>query len=293
MGCSGNCMKKWNLVVDVAECHGCNNCFVACKDEYVGNQFPGYSAPQPLHGHKWINIQYRERGRSPMVDAAYLPTMCNHCDNAPCVAKGNGAVVKRPDGIVIIDPQRAKGRKDLVDACPYGAIWWNAELEVPQTWIFDAHLLDQGWQAPRAVESCPTTALRALRVDDEEMVRIRQDEQLEVLAPEWNTQPRVYYKNLHRYAANFIGAVVLVEQTGTVECAADVTIELWQQQRLLQSVVTDCFGEFKFDGLAPHSGTYTVRLLAKDAEAEAHELEMAGESIVMQDIVLQRRKAIS
>jgi hypothetical protein len=45
--------------------------------------------------------------------------------------------------------------------------------------------------------------------------------------------------------------------------------------------------------LAPHSGTYTVRLLAKDAEAEAHELEMAGESIVMQDIVLQRRKAIS
>jgi Fe-S-cluster-containing dehydrogenase component len=286
-------MKKWNLVVDVAECHGCNNCFVACKDEYVGNQFPGYSAPQPLHGHKWINIKYRERGRSPMVDAAYLPTMCNHCDNAPCVAKGNGAVVKRPDGIVIIDPQRAKGRKDLIDACPYGAIWWNAELELPQTWIFDAHLLDQGRQAPRAVESCPTTALRALRVDDEEMARIRQDEQLEVLEPERNTQPRVYYKNLHRYAANFIGAVVLVEQTGTVECAADVTIELWQQQRLLQSAVTDCFGEFKFDGLAPHSGIYTVRLLAQDTEARTHEVEMAGESIVMQDIVLQQRNAVS
>jgi Fe-S-cluster-containing dehydrogenase component len=286
-------MKKWNLVVDVAECHGCNNCFVACKDEYVGNQFPGYSAPQPLHGHKWINILYRERGRSPMVDAAYLPTMCNHCDNAPCVAKGGGAVVKRPDGIVIIDPERAKGRKDLVDACPYGAIWWNAELEVPQTWIFDAHLLDQGWQAPRAVESCPTAALRALRVDDEEMARIRQHEQLEVLAPERDTRPRVYYKNLHRYSTNFIGGAVLFEQSGTVECAADVTIELWQQQRLLQSVVTDCFGEFKFDGVAPHSGTYTVKLLAKNAENQVRELEMAGESIVMQDIVLQRPKAIS
>ena len=286
-------MKKWNLVVDVAECHGCNNCFVACKDEYVGNQFPGYSAPQPLHGHKWINILYRERGRSPMVDAAYLPTMCNHCDNAPCIAKGGGAVVKRPDGIVIIDPERAKGRKDLVDACPYGAIWWNAELEVPQTWIFDAHLLDQGWQAPRAVESCPTAALRALRVDDEEMARIRQHEQLEVLAPERDTRPRVYYKNLHRYSTNFIGGAVLFEQSGTVECAADVTIELWQQQRLLQSVVTDCFGEFKFDGVAPHSGTYTVKLLAKNAENQVRELEMAGESIVMQDIVLQRPKAIS
>jgi len=286
-------MKKWNLVVDVAECHGCNNCFVACKDEYVGNQFPGYSASQPLHGHKWINILYRERGRSPMVDAAYLPTMCNHCDNAPCIAKGNGAVVKRADGIVIIDPERAKGRKDLVDACPYGAIWWNAELEVPQTWIFDAHLLDQGWQAPRAVESCPTGALRALQVTDQEMARIRQHEQLEVLAPERDTRPRVYYKNLHRYAANFIGGAVLVEQTGAVECGADVTIELWQQQRLLQSVVTDCFGEFKFDGLEPHSGTYTVRLLANNTEDQARELEMAGESIVMQDIVLQRPMAIS
>jgi hypothetical protein len=72
-----------------------------------------------------------------------------------------------------------------------------------------------------------------------------------------------------------------------------VTIELWQQQRLLQSVVTDCFGEFKFDGLEPHSGTYTVRLLANNTEDQARELEMAGESIVMQDIVLQRPKAIS
>jgi hypothetical protein len=62
---------------------------------------------------------------------------------------------------------------------------------------------------------------------------------------------------------------------------------------LVQSVVTDCFGEFKFDGLAPHSGTYTVRLVARDTEAEARELDMAGESIVMQDIVLRRRKANS
>ena len=281
-------MKKWNLVIDAAECHGCNNCFVACKDEHVGNQFPGYSAPQPLHGHKWINILYRERGRAPLVDATYLPTMCNHCDNAPCIAKGNGAVVKRPDGIVIIDPERAKGRRDLVDACPYGAIWWNAELEVPQTWIFDAHLLDQGWEAPRAVQSCPTTALRALQVTDADMVRIRQDEQLAVLAPEHNTQPRVYYKNLHRFTSNFIGGVVLFEDQGVVDCAANVKMELWQQQTLLQKLVTDSFGEFKFDGLAPHSGSYTVRLLPADANAQSLQIEMAGDAIVLQDVVLSR-----
>ena len=121
-------MNKWNLIVDVAECTNCNLCTLAAMDEYVGNEFPGYSAPMPKHGHKWIDILQKERGQLPMIDIAYVPTMCNHCDNAPCVAKGGGAVTKRADGIVLIDPVKAKGRKDLVDACPYGHIWWNEEL---------------------------------------------------------------------------------------------------------------------------------------------------------------------
>ena len=52
---SGDNMKKWNLVIDVAKCTNCNNCFLADKDEYVGNDFPGYAAPQPRHGHRWRN----------------------------------------------------------------------------------------------------------------------------------------------------------------------------------------------------------------------------------------------
>ncbi|MFO1466404.1 MAG: hypothetical protein U1F35_08200 [Steroidobacteraceae bacterium] len=30
-------VKKWNLVIDVAACHNCRNCFIAAKDEHVGN----------------------------------------------------------------------------------------------------------------------------------------------------------------------------------------------------------------------------------------------------------------
>ena len=97
---------------------------------------PAIPQPMPKHGHKWINILQKERGQvtgqSPMIDIAYVPTMCNHCDDAPCVAKGGGAVKKRDDGIVLIDPEKAKGRKDLVDACPYGHIWWNEEHQLPQ-----------------------------------------------------------------------------------------------------------------------------------------------------------------
>jgi Fe-S-cluster-containing dehydrogenase component len=77
-------MKKWNLVVDVAECHGCNNCLSPVRTS-TSATISGYCAPNPAW--PWIDIQYRERGRAPVVDAAYLPTMCNHCDNAPCVAQ--------------------------------------------------------------------------------------------------------------------------------------------------------------------------------------------------------------
>ena len=48
--------------------------------------------------------------------------MCNHCDDAPCVRAGGGAIRKRDDGIVVIDPVAARGRRDLIDSCPYGAI---------------------------------------------------------------------------------------------------------------------------------------------------------------------------
>jgi hypothetical protein len=29
-------------------------------DEYVGNDWPGWAAPMPKHGHKWINILQKE-----------------------------------------------------------------------------------------------------------------------------------------------------------------------------------------------------------------------------------------
>ncbi len=182
-------MNKWNLIIDVAECTNCNLCTLAAMDEYVGNEFPGYSAPMPKHGHKWINILQKERGQVPTVDVAFVPTLCNHCDNAPCVAKGGGAVVKRADGIVLIDPVKAKGRKDLVEACPYGHIWWNEELSLPQAWTFDAHLIDQGWKQTRGQQSCPTGAMRAICVDDDTMAKLAAEQGLETIKPELGTKP--------------------------------------------------------------------------------------------------------
>ena len=252
--------NKWNMIIDVAECTNCNLCTLAAMDEYVGNEFPGYSAPMPRHGHKWIDILQKERGQVPMVDVAFVPVMCNHCDNAPCIAKGGDAVKKRADGIVLIDPVKAKGRKDLVETCPYGQIWWNEELQLPQAWTFDAHLLDQGWQQTRGQQSCPTGAMRAIKVSDEEMDRMVKDEGLAVMQPEAGTKPRVYYRNLWRYTTCLIGGSVSVEQDGAVDCVEGATVRLVKDGLGVAAAITDNYGDFKFDRLPENSGTYSVEV---------------------------------
>jgi Fe-S-cluster-containing dehydrogenase component len=278
-------MSQWNLIIDVARCENCNNCVLANKDEYVGNDFPGYTAAHPPSGAGTIQIHRQVRGDLHLVDAAYLPALCNHCDDAPCVKAGGGCVSKRADGIVIIDPVKSKGRKDLVDACPYGSIVWNEEQGVPQNWIFDAHLLDQGWKEPRCVQSCPTDAMRSIKVDNAEMARLAAAEGLTVLKPELATKPRVYYKNAHRFTHCFVGGSVLARHAGVLDCVSGAHVELFKDGKSMQVTQTDAFGDFKFDGLAADSGRYNVRI--SHAAQESAEMEvLLGQTQVLGNIEL-------
>jgi Fe-S-cluster-containing dehydrogenase component len=189
-------MKKYRLIIDVEKCENCNNCFLACKDEHVGNEWPGYAAAQPDQGPGWITVRGKERGTYPFIDVAYLPVPCMHCSDSPCERAGKGAVVRRLDGIVIIDPIKAKGRKDLLSCCPYGSIRWNEDLHIPQKCTFCAHLLDAGWQKPRCVQSCPTGALSFISADDCEMKKIVEDQGREAYNAAGHTGALVYYRNL-------------------------------------------------------------------------------------------------
>jgi Fe-S-cluster-containing dehydrogenase component len=249
------------MIIDVAECTNCNLCTLATSDEYVDNAFPGYAAPMPKHGHKWIDILQNERGQGTQFDIAYAPTMCNHCDDAPCVKAGkDGAVKKRPDGIVIIDPEKAKGQKQIVDSCPYGHVWWNEKLQLPQHWNFDAHLIDMGWSQPRGGQVCPTGAMKAVRVGDDEMARMAKAEGLETLKPELGTKPRVWYRNLWRYSTAFVAGSVSASVKGRVECVEGADVRLLKNGVPAAEAKTDNYGDFKFDKLPENSGAYVVEI---------------------------------
>lgn len=280
-------MEKWNLIVDVSECTNCNLCALACQDEYVGNDWPGVAAEMPRHGHRWIDIKRKERGQPPVVDVAYVPVMCQHCDDAPCmkVAK-DGAIRKRDDGIVIIDPEKARGQKEIVDACPYDAVFWNEEKQLPQAWPFDAHLLDAGWKEPRAATSCPTGAIKALKVEDAEMDRLRASEGLEALDPAAATKPRVWYKNLYRFSKCFVAGTVAAEIDGVDECVEGAKVTLRRGDSVVGETTTDAYGEFKIDRLDPASGGYTVTVSKDGLPEKTASFELA-ESITLNLIRLQ------
>ena len=200
--------------------------------------------------------------------------MCQHCDAAPCIDAAPDAIAKRPDGIVLIDPVKSKGRQEIVDACPYGAIWWNEEKQVPQHWFFDAHLLDAGWTEPRCVTVCATNALKAVCVEDAEMERLADAEGLEPLRPDLATKPRVHYKNLWRYTTAFIAGTVSAERDGIVDCVGGATVALLSDGEQIAEQKTDPFGDFKFDRLEPDGKSYEVRVSAPGFAEQSIRVEL-------------------
>jgi len=249
-------LARYGLVIDVNKCSGCYNCYLACRDEYCGNDYPPYSLAQPYTGHFWMRQIERERGKYPKVKVAYTPLPCMHCDDALCIKVAqDGAVYRRPDGIVIIDPEKSKGQKNLLSACPYRVIYWNEEKNIPQKCTLCAHLLDAGWKEPRCVEACPTGALTFGDLDDpnSEVAKLNASGKTEILHPEYEMKEKVTYIGLpKRFVA---GSVVLGDKD---ECAENVSVTLTGEGEN-KTVKTDNYGDFEFEGL-PEDKEYSVKI---------------------------------
>ena len=239
-------MKRYGMVIDVAKCTGCYACFLACKDENCGEEFPGYSAGQPMTGHTWLNLIEVERGTYPKIRLNHIPVSCAQCDKPACLKAGdNGAVYKREDGIVMIDPEKSAGQKQIVNSCPYRVIFWNEEKNVPQKCDMCAHLLDAGYSRPRCVEMCPTGCLTFGDLNDpnSEVSRLVASQNPAPLKPEFGLADKVVYLNLPK---KFVTGTVVFKETD--KCAANVTVTL-KGDGVEKTCVTDTFGDFWFEGL--------------------------------------------
>ncbi len=150
---------------------------------------------EPEWGPNWEEDQ--GAGDYPNSYYFYLPRICNHCANAACVeACPRNAVEKRDeDGIVVINPDRCRGYRFCMSACPYKKIYFNQAQKIAQKCIFCFPRVEQG-VAPACARQCPGR-LRFVGYRDDEQGPIWQlVDKWKValpLHPEYGTEPNVFY----------------------------------------------------------------------------------------------------
>ena len=140
----------------------------------MANDWSPIARPQPDTGQFWNKVINMERGTVPKVQVTYHHSICQHCEEAPCIAACPAhAIYRRADGIVIIDPERCRGNQLCLEACPYeNVIYFNDDLNIAQKCTFCAHLLDRGWTETRCSDACPTGAFTFGEEDDPKIKRL-------------------------------------------------------------------------------------------------------------------------
>jgi tetrathionate reductase subunit B len=274
-------MTSYGFVIDTDKCIECGLCLTACKDEYVGNSYPPYSAAQPdtqygyyrttpgwipddgaakgqawvKPGQNWINIVEMNRGTYPHAHTRYVPKPCMQCEDPPCMKPATGgAVYKRDDGLVIIDPEKSVGQEQIVEACPYGVIFWNEDLRIPQKCTFCAHLIDQG-KNPKCADACPVTAIQFGDLSDPKSAVSQLVAGGAVqLNPEFGARPKVYYVGL---PTPFVSGKVVDAVSKAYLEGAKVT--LTDSGGRSVTTTTDNYGDFEFNDLAS-SGSYQLKI---------------------------------
>ncbi len=202
---------RYGMGIQVNRCIGCGRCVDACKRE---NKVPD----EPFYFRTWIERYVIGADREVTVDSPnggrdgfrnhlqekdvlktfFVPKICNHCDNPPCVQVCPvGATYKTEDGVILVDERYCIGCRYCIQACPYGMRFLNPRTRTADKCTFCYHRILKGLR-PACVEVCPTDArvfgdLSKIASPLSRFIRVNK---IMVLKPQLNTEPKVFYGDL-------------------------------------------------------------------------------------------------
>ena len=117
--------RKWQMVVDVDRCTGCQACVIACQAE---NNIPinAEGTFNQKRAIEWIRIERYWEGEFPNVKARFLPVMCQQCGNAPCEPVCPVfATYHNNEGLNVQVYNRCVGTRYCQNNCPYHVRFFN------------------------------------------------------------------------------------------------------------------------------------------------------------------------
>lgn len=178
--------KRFAMLIDLRRCTGCHACSISCKSEL--------DVPLGVW-RSWVEI--REKGKYPETEREFLPRLCNHCDNPPCVPVCPvQATTVRNDGTVVVNEKRCMGCRTCITACPYNARYINPDKGVTEKCDFCIHRVANG-VTPACVNTCPanTRIFGDLSDKNSEISKLarKHKKDILVLKPELGTEPQVLY----------------------------------------------------------------------------------------------------
>lgn len=131
----------WAMAIDLNSCIGCGACTVACMSE---NNVPVVGKYEVAIAHEmtWLRIDRYFYGAEDTPNTAYMPMMCQHCDNAPCenvcpVAATNHS----SEGLNQMTYNRCIGTRYCANNCPFKVRRFNW-LDYTAADIFPANEVD-------------------------------------------------------------------------------------------------------------------------------------------------------
>lgn len=258
------------FLIDLDKCTGCYNCQIGCKDEHCGNDWSPYAKPQPLIGQFWLKVNEHERGQRPHVKVSYIPVLGGQNpairDYAPEV------LMDRDDGLIVIDPEKAKGRKDIAEK--FEGVYWNEELQIPQACTGCAHLIDDEdspIRVPRCMDNC---AVGAIEFGEEEELDL---DGAEPLNEEWGERTHVWYRGLPK---KFIRGTVYDPKEKEVVIGARVTAT---GDKGTFSADTNDWGDFYLKDLPDAEWKLTIE---KDGKKVSMDVSTVDRDLGLPDIAL-------